>query len=119
MHLSLASATVVFWWTICSLILRYKRFLGPDSFYIKPARWLWAELRPFYLPAVILRIGLLVMSGEMLGYNTLYMAAALANWFLYKDVDDDDRWKRRKAKLVEKIQRQGAHLVVVPAGDRS
>jgi len=77
---------------------------------------IWAELRPFYLPAVGVVITRLVLAGEMRGWNIFFEACALANWWFFKDVDDDDRWKRRKAKLVAMVQRQGSRLVVVPGG---
>jgi hypothetical protein len=39
-----------------------------------------------------------------------------ANWRAFHNVDDDDdRWKRRKAKLVEKVRALGGRLVAEPA----
>jgi hypothetical protein len=82
-------------------------------------RWLWAELRPFYLPACVVGVLETVLAGEGGGF-WIWVGHALqfACWWIYKNVDDDDedRWKRRKAKLKEKVAQLGGRLVVVPAG---
>lgn len=78
------------------------------------ARWLWAELRPLYLPSVLLLIGNDAMHGEIVGWNALWAALCLVNWWFLKDVDEDDRWKRRRRKVAEKVARMGSRLVVVP-----
>lgn len=55
------------------------------------------------------------MHGEMVGWNAFFDALKLVNWFQLKDVDEDDRWKRRKAKLASKVAKRGGRLAVVPA----
>lgn len=80
---------------------------------------LYHELKPFYLPAVVVlhvlgahRDGNPVAPGRLLG-----SAFCVLTWFLFRNEDDDDdRWKRRRRKLADRVQRQGARLVVVPEG---
>lgn len=79
-------------------------------------RTLWAELRPLFLPACFLHTflgrGELFIPGHW--WDLLMESLNYALWFLYKDVIDDDRWRRRREKLSESVQRRGAKLVVVP-----
>ena len=103
-------------WVVAGMVLLFTKGADPDSPWRRPWRWAWAELRPFYLPAVAVYIGEMVFNGEMSGWNIFLAAAALACWWIYKDVDEDGRWKRRRAKLVEKLERRGSRLVAVPAG---
>jgi hypothetical protein len=35
-------------------------------------------------------------------------------WRAFRDVDDDDRWKRRRRKATESIKRIGARLIITP-----
>lgn len=108
-------------WLLSAAMIDFARLFGADLDHraFRPLRWLFAELRPFYLPAVAIYIADLVISGTVLGWNTLNIFFALVSWWIYKDVDKDDRWKRRKKKLAEKIERRGARLVAVPVGGES
>lgn len=99
-------------WALAAIVLMSERGSGR----LRAASvWVISELRPFYLPAVGLRIADLVVHGEMTGWNIFFSASALALWWFVKD-EGDDRWKRRRAKVTEKIARRGARLVVLPAG---
>lgn len=114
-----AANFVINTWSIASAVLFFGRLMGFGGHpVLMGALRLWAELRPFYLPAVVVAIGGYVLAGEMLGWNTFYSACYIVNWFAYKDIDDedDDRWKRRKKKVLDAVARVGARLVVVPAG---
>ena len=75
----------------------------------------WAELRPLYLPAVAILVTHDVMTGNMLGWRAFVDACHIINWFYFRNVDEDDRWKRRRRKLAEKIEQRGGRLVAVPA----
>jgi hypothetical protein len=81
------------------------------------------ELRPFYLPAVVVGYVLdSVADGHPVGaLRIIFFAVNVANWWWYKDADtdDDDRWKRRRRKVAEKVERVGGRLAVVPAQVRS
>lgn len=100
-------------WVLSGIVLELCKDFGRA----KPslARRLFAELRPFYLLAVLVSIADLALNGEMLGWNTVFCALNLACWWIYKDADDDDRWKRRRRKVAEKVARLGGRLTVVPA----
>lgn len=78
-------------------------------------RWCWAELRPFYLPAnAAFAIADYLINPASIAASAMSVALGLLLWRYTKDIDDDDRWKRRKAKLADMVARKGARLVVVP-----
>jgi hypothetical protein len=80
-------------------------------------RGVLSELRPFYLPAVVaLYVAGGIKTGRPFRLGDLFgVGIQLACWFAYKD-DGDDRWKRRREKLAEKVAESGGKLVVVPVG---
>ena len=106
-----ASATVMSTWSMISVSLLVARRDGREP--ERWARWCWAELRPFFLPA---NAGFVVagylVSPATLGGSAIALPLGLLVWHFCKDIDDD-RWKRRKAKLAEKVARKGDRLVVV------
>lgn len=76
------------------------------------------ETKPFYpsavscmtlVPCLTGRVIVIIVAGTL-------AALAIALWRLFRDVgdDDDDRWRRRKEKLVAKVSRLGSRLVTVP-----
>lgn len=88
----------------------------PGSALRPNARWVWAETRPFYLPAVVFGIAHTAYQGELRGLEIFFAFCGLVSWWLLKDVDDnDDRWKRRRKRLAERVSRVGSRLAVVPA----
>jgi hypothetical protein len=99
-------------------LLTWIQFQNPPPNWVLALRGLRAELRPFFLPAAAVILAIHVGSGEIRDWWTaLNDGCRFGLWFMLKDFDnDDDRWKRRRQKLAEKIQRKGARLVVVPAG---
>lgn len=114
-------ALVAVMWQISSGTLYWTKVLtgAIDQRFLRPHRWLAAELRPFYLPAALIIISDDVVTGRLWGSGWAIFgdAALLACWWLYKDVDDDDRWKRRRAKVVGKVKALASgRLTVVPAG---
>lgn len=109
------AADVRLWWVLSGVILSWTKGRHDR----KPLNYIlrvWAELRPFYLPAVVVHIAEVTFAGEMRGWNVFFAACNVLNWYLFKDVGDDDRWKRRTKKAVEKIKQVGSRLVVVPSG---
>lgn len=79
-------------------------------------RRVFFELKPFALPAIF---GMHIEGVRSIGagWQTFWTALNVLCWLVARNKkDDDDRWKRRGKKLAEKIERQGARLVVVPAG---
>lgn len=76
------------------------------------AHFFMCELRPVYIPAL-----LVIIADDSAHHRSalrLFIdCCALLNYFL-KD-KDDDRWKRRRAKMASKVQQAGSRLIVVPA----
>ncbi len=100
------AALVVMAWVYSAMLL----FTGRTI-----VRWVFWELRPFYLPAVVLLAGTYGHFTDPLA--DFSYASEVACWFLWKDSDgDDNRWKRRRRRVVEAVRRVGSRLAVVPAG---
>ena len=85
------------------------------------ANWLFFEIRPF-VPALIAGryICDAVTDGtDRIGWRIVFLALDI---FVYaiarREKDDDDRWKRRAAKVAESVRDLGHRLVVVPGGAR-
>jgi hypothetical protein len=106
-------AMVMNTWAISVIVIYTARRERVDP--ARWARWCWAELRPSYLPAIAAyAIAAFLISPWTLGANVIAIGLGLLVWHLGKDIDDDERWKRRKAKLAAKVSRKRARLVVVP-----
>jgi hypothetical protein len=118
---TLAVTTAFGWYASSTVLFLWIQFQNPPPNWILALRELRAELRPFYLPAAGIVLAVHIGNGEIGDWWTAFNdSCRFGLWFMYKDFDnDDDRWKRRKARLTEKIQRVGARLVVVPAGNSS
>lgn len=83
-------------------------------------RFIAAEFKPFYLPAVFTYWGTYRMTNDHPGplwLNFLFAMLDLAMWFFFRNrnPDDDDRWKRRRKRASESIKKVGSRLVIVPA----
>jgi Ser/Thr protein kinase RdoA (MazF antagonist) len=83
-------------------------------------RFIAAETKPFYLPAVAVYWGTYPLTSEdlpPLWVMALCVAIDLTLWVFFRNrnPDDDDRWERRRKRASESIKRVGARLVVVPA----
>lgn len=107
------------WYCTSGILFVWIQFQNPPKHRIADfLRTIRAELQPFYLPTVAVLLVLDTMSGEINDpWIALNNAARFVLWVLYRNLDDDDdRWKRRRAKVKEKIKRVGSRLVVVPAG---
>lgn len=76
--------------------------------------WLASELRPLYWPASLIVI--VASCSDGVGWlDALNAACTVINWYVLKD-KHDDRWRKRRVKLAEKVTRRGSRLVVVPVG---
>lgn len=78
-----------------------------------------AELRPFVVPSIVFHIVAHILEGrymEQWGWFLAIMDALMfLIWHFYKDVGDDDRWKKRRRKVAEKVKSlSNGRLVVVP-----
>jgi hypothetical protein len=84
------------------------------------ARRLYFELRPFY-PVTRTAYWILTMMHRPLSWwMYIFMGLDVLCWFILKDrTDDEDRWKRRRRKVAEKIKATNGKLTVVPIGASS
>lgn len=84
------------------------------------ARWLRRELKPLYIPSIIVELVCEFMAHGRLPDATGWEVpiALVCYWAMIRfgggDDDDDDRWKRRRKRLAEAIKEAGGKLVVVP-----
>ncbi len=111
---------MVMWiWTAAYLAVMFTWLGGRpylESLFPRRAKWLTeasAELHPF-MPFAYLANLAIATWGEPLGDRWMSFATtgiALAGWFA--DRNDDDRWKRRRKKLTEKVAVSAGRLVVV------
>lgn len=109
----------VFAWWIVEVYRWVVRRLG-----LNPPRWvdlvahvartLHAELRPFYLPATVFVIAH-SLPHQHSPWDLIGDAFAAACYWVCT-LDDDDRWKRRRKRVADRIKATVAGLVVVPEG---
>jgi len=92
----------------------------------KPARlvrWLFWELRPFFLPCVAGAViidpfvqdqgAIDVPDAVEITINAVLTVAQVGLWFWLKDVDKgDNRWKRRRKRAMDKVRQLGGRPVV-------
>jgi len=113
------AGTIAFFWSWNSCALSIARSFGakPDNNpWLAGLRWVVSELRPLYLPAVLVLIADYSLRGQLIGWNLLWSAGMVFNWFYFKD-EGDDRWKRRRKKATEKVKALASgRLVAVPVG---
>jgi hypothetical protein len=109
----LVSATVMTTWALASVAILDARRNGIEPYRL--VRWCWRELRPLFLPAnAMFGVAGYLLSPWLLLSSAITVPMGLLIWYVCKDIDDHDQWKRRKAKLAAKVARNGARLVVVP-----
>ncbi len=74
------------------------------------------ELRPF-LPYTLAadHVADLIATGPLGPGRIISDLIVLACWWVLTKYDPDDRWKKRRKKVAEKVARVGGRLVVVPA----
>lgn len=70
------------------------------------------ELRPLYLPALLIWKAHDISASHQSWLDWLGTALCVWVWF---DIKGDDRWKRRRRKVAERVKVLGSRLVVVPA----
>lgn len=104
-------------WAFPAVLLSVGPVFGrglPDSRFRRVLVILRAEVRPFYLPAMVVCMAEETAQGELTGWRVLVEILAVMAWWAFKG-EDDDRWKRRRKRVQAKIAQVGAKLVVVPA----
>jgi len=75
--------------------------------------WLGQELRPAYLPALMIWQAHDIAIEPQRWWDWLFRAVMVWIWF---DQKSDGRWKRRRHKVVERVKVVAGRLVVVSAG---
>lgn len=110
-------------------------FLAGIAFWASSARgleppaiagWIYHEFRPFYLPTSVTAFLLVLSVGAMVGPMSGAVAVGVPKliidvgiWHALRNIDsDDDRWKRRRRRLAEKVAVEGGRLIVAPVGAR-
>lgn len=80
------------------------------------ARWIFHEVKPFFRPfAVILCLNHTFPLNSWSWVSLLILAGQFVLFYFYKDIDDDDRWKKRKRRVLDKITITDGKLTVIPA----
>lgn len=102
---------VQFVWVVAGAAIFFTKEYGYEP--PRLATWLFHELKPFYIPALLGGYFTSAYLGGSSWWNAFFLVLGTISWFLMKDVDDDDRWKRRLHKLGEKVQIHEHKLVVV------
>lgn len=100
------------------VIVLNKMFMRLPEKLLRAVRHYYHEVRPFYLFLLLFDVVItaLFQPSVPVWLNALSLLVGLFCWRIYRDIDDDDRWKRRKKKLADKVKAIGTRLVVVPAG---
>jgi hypothetical protein len=105
-------------WTWAAMCIYLRKLLprgNRSDRLVNGARHMYHEIRPFYV--FLCCVAAVKYAAD--GFNwtdVISNGVHVLNWYLYRDVDDDDdRWKRRREKLREKIEQVGGKLVVAPA----
>jgi len=78
-------------------------------------KFIYHEIKPFYWPCAMIHMAHYWLDPNIDLYLKVIVTLMVyfnCKWF--KDVDKDDRWKRRKQKLLEKVKVQAGKLVAVP-----
>lgn len=107
-------------WLLAAMVIHWGRRLDRDGLAFRFARAVFWELRPFFLPAVLIKAALTIVALKFDWVDAFTLGCNLLNWWILKDPkdDDDDRWKRRREKAQSVVQVAGTRLVVAPVGAR-
>lgn len=77
--------------------------------------WVYVEVKPFFPAALAVHVLGVALGGEVV--SALFeLVGGLLAWRTIGRDSDDDRWKRRRRKLTERVSRAGSRLTVVSAG---
>lgn len=106
-------------WGVSGIIIivnKYSSFKFPDIL-INTARTYYHEIKVFYPVIMVIKAGCTMSLHEWDNpQSAIGFFLDLACWWYIRDFDkdDEDRWKRRKDKALEKVSRLGSRLVVQP-----
>lgn len=114
--LDVASFLVINAWIWSGNVMRYSRSMGRRT---PAASRIFHELRPLYWPAIV-GDALTSAPDGFSAWDPFRLGCWVLCWYLLRNErDDDDRWKRRKQKLAEKVSVTAGGLKVVPVGGGS
>lgn len=114
----IAFSVIICAWLIAAMfLLLAKGRVNPDGMAWRTARWIFHEVKPFYRAMAVVRFGVHCFDlDQWLWIHAVVAGMDFWNYHLYKDVDDDDdRWQRRKQKVLDKITITDGRLAVIPA----
>lgn len=115
----LAFTVAICAWMTSAMFLSpiFRHRINPDGMALRVARWIFHELKPFIRFMTIARFGIHCLDlSPTLWVHAGVLGLDLWNYYMYKDQDDDDdRWKRRKQKVLDKITITDGKLAVIPA----
>ncbi len=105
-------------WPVSGMLVAIGRDLGINrkdpvfSFVL----WMYHLGKPVYLPMLPVHLFFVWADPELTTIaKVIVTVASVVSWLVYHDIDnDDDRWKRLKDKLKEKVEVMGSKLVTVP-----
>lgn len=78
------------------------------------ARRIYLEIKPFFLYLIVLDLVADAVRRDLTPWDYIFFAMNVFNYYNLRNLDDDDRWKRRLEKLKSKIQVSDGKLAVVP-----
>jgi hypothetical protein len=107
-----AASLVPVCWNLASAAILAAQIFGREPSEL--ARTVRAELRPFYWPAIVAYTALAITAGMSPVKVGFLVGIWTLTWFT-ENSDDDDRWKRRRKKLAERVSVAAGRLQVVPA----
>jgi hypothetical protein len=114
----LAFTTAICAWLFSAIFLTFAKHrpVDPSSRGLRVARWIFHELKPFIRAMAVIRFGIHCLNLEpTLWIHAFVLGMDLWNYHWYKDVDDDDdRWRRRKQIVLDKIAVVDGRLAVTP-----
>jgi hypothetical protein len=112
----LPAVLVTMVWPFAGLVLTTAHYLHRAESTVNAARRVYHELRPFYLPAVAASHVIAVWLDGRDGMSYFTLAVDLLCWVAFRNSGgDDDRWKRRRKKLADRVSVVGGRLAVVSA----
>ena len=106
-------------WVLCAYILENLNRLGildPEKRSVRAMRWIFHEVKPLFRAIAVIRCVVFCIPLTPLDFiNALILIQDFWYYERFKNADDDDRWKRRKRKVLEKIEIVNGHLAITPA----
>lgn len=103
-------------WAWSAVILQsIKRFRPDASGIMMKIIWVgYHELKSFYLPAVVTNAvtDIILRPHVFIVWRVVGIGAQVLVWYMWRNMDDDDRWKRRGKKIADIVKRAGSRLIV-------